>query len=237
MIYAGIVAGGSGTRLKSAPVPKQFLTIGEVPIIIRTVKVFCSVSEVDKIIIGIKPDWADITGELLDRYGIDRQRVLIVNGGENRNSTVLNIAAFIKEKFGITEADMILTHDAVRPFVDERIIRDNITTAMRDGLCGTYITSADTVVASQSGVYVDKTLDRRTLYQAQTPQTFPLDRLYEELSVLSAEELDNLTDTCSVFTRKGERIRMVCGSKLNFKITSKDDLTLADALAQQMQEI
>ncbi|MBR1423219.1 MAG: 2-C-methyl-D-erythritol 4-phosphate cytidylyltransferase [Ruminococcus sp.] len=231
MVYAGIVAGGSGTRMKNAPMPKQFLETGGVPIIIRTVKAFCEVNEVDKIIIGIKADRADYMSELLDKFCIDRERVMTVNGGENRNSTVLNIAAFIKEKFGITKGDIILTHDAVRPFVSERIIRDNIEAVRQYGLCGTYIAAADTVIASQAGTYVDKTLDRRTLYQAQTPQSFELDRLYDELSGLGAEELDALTDTCSVFTRKGDRIRIVKGDRLNFKITTDEDLKLAAAVS------
>ena len=234
MIYAGIVAGGSGTRMKNAPLPKQFLDIGGEPVIIRTVKAFLAVSEVDRVIIGIKPDYSDYMSVLLDKYPIDRERVSLVNGGKDRNSTVMNIAREIKDRYGISEGDIILTHDAVRPFVNERVIRENISAAREYGACGTYIPSADTIIASQAGSYVDKTLDRRVLWQAQTPQSFDLDRLDDELSKLTESELAALTDTCSVFTRIGVPIRIVEGDRLNFKITTDDDLALADAAARSL---
>ena len=153
MIYAGIVAGGSGTRMKNAPLPKQFLEIGGVPVIIRTVKAFLSVAEIGKVIIGIKPDYYDYMSKLLDKHSVDRGRVIIVNGGKDRNSTVMNIAREIEQTFGIFEGDIILTHDAVRPFVSERTIRENISAAREYGACGTYIPSADTIIASQAGAF------------------------------------------------------------------------------------
>lgn len=232
VIYAAIVAGGSGTRMKNAPLPKQFLPIGSEPVIIRTVRAFLAVPEIDRVIIGIKPDYYDYTRKLLDEAGFES--VILVNGGKDRNSTVKNIADEIKASFGIQDHDIILTHDAVRPFVSERTIKDNIAAAKEYGLCGTYIPSADTIIASHSGAFVDKTLDRRTLYQAQTPQSFGLKSLYTELSQLSAEQMSSLTDTCSVFTRKGMGIRIVLGDRLNFKITTDEDLALADALAGKM---
>ena len=231
MVYAGIVAGGSGTRMKNAPLPKQFLDIGGEPVIIRTVKAFVSVAQIDKVIIGIKPDYYDYMSELLDKHSIDRERVMLINGGKDRNSTILNIIKLIRSQYGIADDDIILTHDAVRPFVNERTITENISSAREYGACGTYIPSADTIIASQSGSYVDKTLDRRVLWQAQTPQSFDLKRLDEEISKLSESELEALTDTCSVFTRIGIPIRIVEGDRLNFKITTDEDLKLADALA------
>ncbi len=230
MVYAAIVAGGSGTRMKNAPMPKQFLPIGGEPVIIKTVRAFLSVGRIDRVIVGIKPDCYDYTKKLLEDAGCGG--VLLVGGGKDRNSTVKNIIDEINSRFGIQDEDIILTHDAVRPFVSAEIIEANISAAAEYGLCGTYIPSADTVISSQSGAFVDKTLDRRTLYQAQTPQSFALKKLFEEMSALSEEQMSSLTDTCSVFTRKGMGIRIVPGDRLNFKITTDKDLALADALCR-----
>lgn len=126
MIFAGIVAGGCGSRVKSAVIPKQFIEIGGVPIIVRTVMAFLAVDSIDVVYVGIKPDWHEYTDELFERFGIDKKRVKVIDGGADRNETVINIANAIVADHRENEEDIILTHDAVRPFVTEKIIKDNI---------------------------------------------------------------------------------------------------------------
>ena len=95
MIFAGIVAGGCGSRVKSAVIPKQFIEIGGVPVIVRTVRAFLAVEEIDMVYVGIKPDWHEYTNELFERFGIDKKRVRVIDGGADRNGTVMNIAEAI----------------------------------------------------------------------------------------------------------------------------------------------
>ena len=104
MIFAGIVAGGCGSRVKSAVIPKQFIEIGGVPVIIRTVRAFLAVEEIDMVYVGIKPDWHDYTDELFERFGIDKERVRVIDGGTDRNGTVMNIAEAIVAEHGENEA-------------------------------------------------------------------------------------------------------------------------------------
>ena len=215
MIFAGIVAGGCGSRVKSAVIPKQFIEIGGVPVIVRTVRAFLAVAEIDMVYVGIKPDWHEYTNELFERFEIDSRRVKVIDGGADRNGTVMNIAEAIVAEHGKNEGDIILTHDAVRPFVTEKIIKDNIE-AMRE----------------HSGEKVRETLNRSELYQAQTPQTFRLGNLRRNYYSLSEEQNKKLTDTCSVFTACNEDIYLVVGDALNFKITTDSDLGMANALAE-----
>lgn len=231
MIFAGIVAGGCGSRVKSAVIPKQFIEIGGVPIIVRTVMAFLAVDSIDVVYVGIKPDWHEYTDELFERFGIDKKRVKVIDGGADRNETVINIANAIVADHRENEEDIILTHDAVRPFVTEKIIKDNIEAMAKHSACGTYMPAVDTIIKSD-GEKVKETLNRSELYQAQTPQTFRLGDLRRNYYSLSEEQNKKLTDTCSVFTACNEDIYLVVGDALNFKITTDSDLRMANALAE-----
>lgn len=230
MVFAGIVAGGCGSRMTCSEIPKQFIEIGGEAIIIRTLKSFLAVGEIDMVYIGIKADWHDYMDKLLARSDIETSRVCIVDGGSDRNGTVMNIVGAITERFGENDDDIILTHDAVRPFVSDKIIRDNISAAAKFSACGTYLHAVDTIVRSDGGI-VESVLDRSCLFQAQTPQSFGVKALRKCYAGLSDEKKALLTDTCSIFTACGEDIYIVEGDVLNFKITTNNDLILANAVA------
>lgn len=216
MIFAGIVAGGCGSRVKSAVIPKQFIEIGGVPIIVRTVMAFLAVDSIDVVYVGIKPDWHEYTDELFERFGIDKKRVKVIDGGADRNETVINIANAIVADHRENEEDIILTHDAVRPFVTEKIIKDNIEAMAKHSACGTYMPAVDTIIKSD-GEKVKETLNRSELYQAQTPQTFRLGDLRRNYYSLSEEQNKKLTDTCSVFTACNEDIYLVRRGRIEFQ--------------------
>lgn len=236
MIFAGIVAGGCGSRVKSTVIPKQFIEIGGVPVIVRTVRAFLAVDSIDVVYVGIKPDWHEYTDELFERFEIDSRRVKVIDGGADRNGTVMNIAEAIVAEHGENEGDIILTHDAVRPFVTEKIIKDNIEAMREHSACGTYMPAADTIIRSD-GDKVLETLNRSELYQAQTPQTFRLWELRRNYYSLSEEQRGKLTDTCSVFTACGEEIYLVTGEAMNFKITTDSDLRMAEMAAVSEERI
>ncbi|MBO5576312.1 MAG: 2-C-methyl-D-erythritol 4-phosphate cytidylyltransferase [Ruminococcus sp.] len=234
MIFAGIVAGGSGTRMKSSAIPKQFIRVLDKPIIIYTIEKFVQQSHIDLIYIGIKPEWHTVMDSLLEEYSIDTQRVKVIDGGSDRNSTVMNIVNAIKSQFAVKKGDIILTHDAVRPFLTDRMIEENIIAALKYSACGTYVKCVDTIISAPDGEVVESTLDRSTLYRAQTPQSFDitlLDKYYRELD---DEQRAGLTDTCSIFTANGEKIHIVEGDAINIKITTDSDLIIAKLLATRV---
>lgn len=234
MIFAGIVAGGSGTRVKNADKPKQFIEIGGVPVLIRTVRAFEEIDEIERIYIGINAHWYDYADKLLEGYGIAKQRVRLVTGGSDRNSTVMNILREITGIFGVNKGDLLLTHDAVRPFVSSKVIRDNIDCALKNTACGTYIPSEDTVIRTSDGMTVTENLVRSELMRAQTPQTFEISALCSCIEQLGEERLSSLTDTCGILTECGYPIHIVQGDPLNFKITTDHDLTIAGMIASDI---
>lgn len=231
MIFAGIVAGGTGSRMKSANMPKQFLEIGSEPILIRTVKAFERISEIDRIYVGINPDWHDYADGLSQRFRLS-DRVKIIDGGADRNGTVLKILDAVTSEFGCNAGDILITHDAVRPFVSEKIIRDNISAARVHCACGTYIPSVDTVIKSSKGEIVEENLIRNELFRAQTPQTFEISELCRCIEKLGQEAVSKLSDTCGIITACGIPIYMVQGEDMNFKITTDFDLTVARCICK-----
>ncbi len=126
MIYAEILAGGKGTRMGNTEMPKQFLMLGNKPIFIHTVEQFLMNKRIEKILICCPEQWVSYTKDTLKKYISDSTKVIVVKGGETRNDTILNGCHFIEKNYGIQDDDIILTHDAVRPFLTQRIIDDNI---------------------------------------------------------------------------------------------------------------
>lgn len=232
MIYAGIVAGGSGTRIKNANIPKQFIEIGGVPILVRTVRAFAEIGEIAKIYIGINPDWYDYADEMLDKFGTDRDRVSLICGGRDRNGTVMNILNALTSEHEVNKGDVLLTHDAVRPFISREIIEGNISCARENHACGTYIPSDDTIIRTTDGNTVSENLVRSELMRAQTPQSFEIAALQECIAKLGNERVSQLTDTCGIFTECGYPIHIVSGDPMNFKITTDHDLRLAKLIAE-----
>ena len=220
--------------MKSSNVPKQFIRVLDKPIIIYTVEKFAAQKHIDEIYIGIKPEWHEVMDTLLAEYSIDTKRVKVIDGGSDRNATVMNIVSAIKAAHKVKKGDIILTHDAVRPFLTDKMIEDNIIGALKYSACGTYVKCVDTVVSSQGGETVDETLDRSRLYRAQTPQSFDITLLDKYYSELDENQKAQLTDTCSIFTAKGEKIHIVEGDAINIKITTDSDLIIAKLLASRV---
>lgn len=233
MIFAGIVAGGTGTRM-GADIPKQFLKIGKKPIIIHTVTSFFENKSIEKIYLGVHPDWIEYTNKILSEYNLDNSRISIIKGGTDRNSTVFNIIDLIVNEYNINDSDIILTHDGVRPYVTQEIINNNIETALKYSACGTYISAVDTIIRSQDGNIVSEVPPRQEMFQAQTPQSFNILKLKNTYESLTEAEKKKLTDTCSVFTLKGLPIHIVEGDVLNMKITTSHDLKIADLIAKHI---
>ncbi len=234
MIFAGIVAGGTGTRM-GADIPKQFLKTGGKPIIIHTAAKFLENKSIERIYLGVHPDWIEYSEKLIKKYELDSSRISIIKGGTDRNTTVFNIIDSIIDEYGKNENDIILTHDGVRPFVSQKIINDNIEAASKHDACGTYIPAIDTIIRSQNGNIVFDVPPRQEMYQAQTPQSFNILKLYQLYHSLSENEKSKLTDTCSIFTLKGLPVNIVKGDVMNIKITTKSDLLIADLIEKQLK--
>lgn len=232
MIYAEILAGGIGTRMGNSDLPKQFMILGNKPIIIHTIEQFLLVTEIDKIIIGCHKDWLNYINDLINKYIGTNEKIIVVEGGSDRNETIMNACKYIENNFGLTNKDVIITHDAVRPFVDYRIITDNIREIKKYDAVDTIIPAVDTIVESTDGKVITNIPRRDYLYQGQTPQTFKIKKLIDIYSELTNDEKKILTDACKIFVIKKCKVGFVNGKEYNLKITSMNDLKLANAILE-----
>ncbi len=232
MIFAVIVAGGAGNRMNLSELPKQFLPLGETkkPIIIHTLEKFLLCEKIDYVYLGVHKDWIGYAEELLIKYGVDTEKVLIAEGGLDRNLTILNVINEIEKNHGESNDHIIITHDAVRPFVTLKMIKENIDAAFECGACDTVVSAFDTIIESTDGKYITSVPNRSFMYQGQTPQSFnmaTLKTLYEDLST---EEKELLTDACKIFVFRNKPVKLVTGDTFNIKITTVSDYKIAEAI-------
>ncbi|MBO4362982.1 MAG: 2-C-methyl-D-erythritol 4-phosphate cytidylyltransferase [Clostridia bacterium] len=228
MNFAICLAGGTGSRM-GAKKPKQFLTAGGKPIIVHTLSVFEECAQIDGIVVVCVPDWCEYCRKLLEKYGFTKV-ISVVPGGETRAESsaagVAEVEAFLEVR-GVTgekrKRHTVLIHDAARPFITGKIVRDNIKAAKKEGACETVIPVTDTVVAGTDG-FADKIVPRQGLFRAQTPQSFRLDVISDAFAKYDPERDGQVTDDAEIVLRAGGKVVFVEGSVKNVKITSPEDL-------------
>lgn len=231
MIFGAILAGGIGSRMHTADMPKQFLPLGEKPILIHTLEKFLICSELQKVYIGVHCDWINYTEDLIGKYlSSVAERVVVVCGGADRNETIQNIIIAIEKEHGVSEEHFIVTHDAVRPFVTTRMIEDNIAAVKEYGAVDTVISSVDTIVVSENGETISDIPNRAKMYQGQTPQSFRISLLKDLYRSLSEEEKGSLTDACKICVVRNYPVFLVEGDYTNLKITTPGDYKIAQAM-------
>ena len=179
---------------------------------------------------SLSKDWIEYSKGLVKKYVSETEQIKVIEGGETRNETIMNAIAYIEREGKLDEDTLIVTHDAVRPFVTYRIIEENIEAARRCGACDTVIPATDTIVESRDGSVISDIPNRAVLYQGQTPQSFNAVKLRALYESLTEEEKAVLTDAAKIFVIKGEQVQLVKGENSNIKITYPYDLTVAESL-------
>lgn len=234
-VFGVVLAGGKGTRMGNVEKPKQFMEIGNKPIIIHTIEKFVMNSTFEKVLVLSPKQWIKHTEDLVRKYIVKTECVVVIEGGNTRNETIMNSIAYIEKLGKLNNDTIIVTHDSVRPFVTHRILEENIRYAMEVGACDTVIPATDTIVESKDHTLISAIPDRSVMYQGQTPQSFKAVKLRDLYNGLTAEEKSILTDACKIMVIKGERVRLVEGEVSNIKITYPYDLKVAEALLGNTQ--
>ena len=228
-VTAIIAAGGRGTRVGAAE-PKQFLTIGGRPMLERIVRAFLEHPGIDEVLVALPPSLAAVPPGYLRSAG---KPLRIVAGGERRQDSVAN--AFRAAAAG---SDVIVIHDAARPFPSAGLIARTIAAAVESGAALAAVASRDTVKrASPSGAgrdpIVSETLARDTIFLAQTPQAFRRDVLQAALALCEREGIE-ATDEAALVERSGYPVRLIDGEATNIKITTPEDVLMAEAIAHTL---
>lgn len=230
MIFGAILAGGVGSRMNISDMPKQFLNLGDKPIIVHTLEKFRLCTKFDHIYIGVHPDWQTHMNDLIKKYIGERDDIHVVAGGGDRNSTIFNIISDIEKNYGENEDNIIVTHDSVRPFVTQRMIIENIEAAEKYGAVDTVTSAVDTIVESEDGSFIKSIPNRDKMYQGQTPQSFKISLLKKLYNELTDEEKSTLTDACKICIVKNQPVYMIEGEVSNIKITTVSDYKIAQAM-------
>lgn len=222
MNIAIILAGGSGTRMGS-DIPKQFIDIYGKPMIIHTLESFDVNPEIDKIMVVCKAEWQEDLKIWIRKFGLNKVRG-IINGGDTRQESVYNAIRALDGE--CNEDDILVIHDAARPLISQRIINENIIGSKEYGAVDTVIPSADTIVKSVNNETIDTIPKRSELYLGQTPQSFRYNLIKEAHEASIERQTQDATDDCQLVLALNKNVYLVNGDKLNFKVTTFEDLLL-----------
>lgn len=224
--YAAIVlAAGSGKRMNSQ-VHKQYLIIQDRPVLYYSLKEFED-SAVDEIVLVVgKGEEEFCRREIVDKYGISKVKA-IVGGGKERYHSVFE---GLKQT---SDADYVLIHDGARPFVNQDIIRRCMQEVQKYQACVVGMPVKDTIKIADEEGYAKQTPDRKNVWMIQTPQTFSYALIYEAYEEMLKTEDTAITDDAMVLERiKGKKSKLIEGSYRNIKITTPEDLLIANVYLQ-----
>lgn len=230
MIYGAMLAGGSGTRIKTSVIPKQFIEINGQPIILYTLKNMLRVERFDYIYIAVRDDYKDYLRKQVEENIEQKQKVRIISGGKERIDSINSVTGAIVSDNGLREDDVIVIHDAVRPFVTEKILNDSIDCAAQYGACVCGLPCADTILHSKSGKIVEDIPNRAELFSGQAPDSFRLMHFIDMKNNLTEEQKKVITGTSQICTFNNQPIYIIEGDAINFKITTDSDLVMVKNL-------
>ena len=233
-VIAIIPAAGLGTRMappgKKGLPSKQFFEINGTPILIHTLRVFARNNQVTHIVVALRRNEMEQFSRTLEKERL-AAKVELVEGGEHRQDSVANAVASLKA----ANDDIVLVHDAVRPFVDDEIIASVIREVEKHGAAIAGLPAVDTikqVERAAEGAIITSTIPRERVVQAQTPQGFRYELIKRAFDSALADGFTG-TDEASLVERLGENVWVVMGSARNIKITTPADMELAEFLLAQ----
>lgn len=221
-----ILAGGSGQRM-GQDIPKQFLNVGEKPIIIYTLEKFEKHPNIDGIIVVCIDGWHEILRSYAKQFNITKL-VSVISGGDCGQVSI---------KKGLDEAkrlynkdDIVLIHDAIRPMVSDEIISDNIAKCEVCGNATTVIPCTTVVLGKTNDEFSNEVIDRDKLYLTQTPQSFLLGDILSAHQEALEKNITSSVASCSLYVQLGRKVYYSVGSEINIKLTRPDDIEIFKAL-------
>jgi len=213
-----ILSGGIGSRMGNIGTAKQYLKVDGRPIISYCLDTFQGHPLIDEIIIVA----AEAQHSLLQELNYSKISAIVANGKTRQHSILSGLKA--ATDISDNEDDIVLIHDAVRPFVSNKMINDCIEAI---GDCDGAMPSIkvkDTIYQSHDGETIDKLLNRSELYAGQSPESFILSKYYAIHQQVTDEQLSNITGSTVIAIQQGLRVKIIAGEEQNFKITTIEDL-------------
>ena len=232
-VFVILPAAGMGTRMAAgshAAAPKQFLSVGGVPVLVRSVKAFLEVTRVDAVCVAVRASERERVEAQFQEFKLG-PRVHMVEGGDHRQESVSNALAALD----CDDDDVVLVHDAVRPLIDAGTIERTIDAVARHGAAIVGLPAVDTIKQVErmaGGAIITATIPRELVVLAQTPQGALVGLLRRAFAEAEADGFAG-TDEASLLERAGIEVAVVAGSAQNFKITQPGDIELAEFYLHQ----
>ena len=223
ILEAIIPAAGYGKRLKSKTL-KPLVKISGKPLLVHTLLALARLESIQRIIIAVHPGSLNKFKRVLKQYKIKKE-IFLVLGGKTRQDSVNNCL-----KHTGKDTDFILVHDAVRPFISRELIAKTIQAARDNQAAAAAVPSKSTLKRVTDNYEISETLDRRNIWEIQTPQVFKKDILINAYRKYGALET---TDDASLVEKTGIKVKVVLGSYFNIKITTPEDLVFARAILKE----
>ena len=224
-VVAVVPAAGLGTRM-GGNTPKQYLTIGNLPLLVYSLQIFQELEEIGEVILSVPAaDREYCWRKIVQPFGLEKV-TKVVAGGARRQDSVRNGLAAISGR-----PDGVLVHDGVRPFIDQVMVRKVIDCAGKTGAAVVAMPIHDTVKRVDPSGIIQETLKREELWQIQTPQVFRYDWLVEAHQQAQEHQWD-VTDDAALIERMGYPVSVVEGSCFNIKVTKPDDLVFGKAILE-----
>lgn len=222
-VTAVIVAGGKGSRMKE-DTRKQYLILAGSPVLVHTLRIFNQLDEIDTICLVVPGADIDYCHSLISQLSDMQKKIDLISGGNERQDSVYNGIRGIKDKSGI-----VVIHDGVRPFVSPDHILECIREAGKSGACILGVPASDTLKKVDTIGNIDGTVQRDSIWLAQTPQAFTYSLIMKAHELAREDEFYG-TDDASLVEYIGHPVKMVTGSKYNIKITTREDLLVAESI-------
>ena len=234
MNYAVIIAGGSGNRM-GQDIPKQFMHVGNCPVIIHTLKAFQQHPDIHGIAVVCLTGWETVLQSYANQFSIDKLK-WIFPGGSNGQESIHNGIYGLREA-GCQDDDLVLIHDAVRPLLSQDIISSNIAVCQKYGYAITGIKCREAILESEDGFASTMSIPRDKLIRTQTPQTFRLGNIIAAHEEAAARGITNSVASCTLMAELGGReMHIVPASVKNIKSTTIEYLEILKAIMNIEQE-
>lgn len=229
MNTALIFAGGTGERMNSKSIPKQFLKLHGKPIIVYTIEWFEKHSQIDSIAIVCLEGWINYLNQLIQKYNLKKVK-WIVKGSSTSQLSIFNGLDIIYKNCENPKDTIVLIHDGVRPLITEKLITDNIKSVKEHGSAITITNTKETIVTIEKSKKVNDVSNRDACRIAKAPQSFYLEDIYLVHKRAANDGISNSVDSATLMHNYGYLLHGVVGSEQNIKITTPIDYYVFKAI-------
>ena len=232
MNIALILAGGYGSRT-AQDIPKQFINVYDKPLIIYTLENFERHPEIDGIAVVCLEGWHEVLRAYARQYKITKLKWIVSGGNDGQESTQRGIEAL---KDVCLESDVIMVHDAIRPFITEEVISDGIKKCMEKGSGLSAVRCQETIVRTGDGICGSEGIARTEIMRVQTPQAYRYGKALWAYEEANRRGITGEVYINTLMLRLGEKVYFSKGTEKNVKVTTIDDLEVFKALLKMERE-